>query len=77
MTRLLEKAIEAMRRLSDDAQDAVAREVLARIEEEAEWDGLTSSQVARQWLENSARAALDEHEKGETLPFDPSDRREP
>jgi hypothetical protein len=28
MTKLLEKAIEAMRRLSDDAQDAVAREVL-------------------------------------------------
>lgn len=76
MTKLLEKAIEAMRRLSDDAQDAVAREVLARIEGEAEWDRLSSSPASRAWLEKSARAALEEHDKGETLPFDPSDRPE-
>jgi hypothetical protein len=74
MTKLLEKAIEAMRRLSDDAQDAVAREVLARIEEEAEWDRLTSAPAAQAWLEKGARAAIEEHEKGETLHFDPSNR---
>jgi hypothetical protein len=74
MTKLLEKAIEAMRRLSDEAQDAVAREVLARIEEEAGWERLVSSPESRTWLEKEARAALEEHERGETLPFDPSDR---
>ena len=75
MTKLLEKAIEAMRRLTEDAQDAVAREVLARIEEEAEWDRLVSSPESGAWLEKEARAALADHDKGETLPFDPSDRR--
>jgi hypothetical protein len=37
--------------------------VLARIEEEAQWDGLTSSPASRSWLESSARAALEEHER--------------
>jgi hypothetical protein len=32
MAKLLAKAIAAMRRLYDDAQDAVAREVLARLD---------------------------------------------
>jgi hypothetical protein len=76
MTKLLEKAIAAMRRLSDDAQDSVAREVLARIEEEADWDKLAASPASRSWLEKTARAAIEEHEKGELLPFDPSNRPE-
>ena len=74
MTKLLERAIEALKRLPDADQDSMAREVLTRIEEEAEWDHLVASPKSQSWLEDAARQALEEHARGETLPVDPSDR---
>ena len=73
MTKTIDKAIEAMKALGEAEQNALAEEVLARIEEEAEWERLVSSQASQRWLEQAANEALAEYAKGETTPRDPSD----
>ena len=72
MTDLMEKAIAALKQLPEGEQDAMAREVLARIAEEAEWDRLVASPASHAWLEQAAKRALESHKAGRTKPFDPT-----
>lgn len=74
MTKMIDKAIEALRQLPASEQDAMAREVLARIEEESEWDTLIATPSSQEWLERAARMALEQHNKGETQPIDPASK---
>ena len=72
MTQMLDKAIEAMKRLPPEEQDAIAREMLARIEEETEWDTLVATPQSQGWLEQAAKRALAARDRGESEPFDPA-----
>ena len=54
MSKLLDKAIERLRRLPAGQQDDFARELLERIEEEAEWDVLVGGEKSLTWLEKQA-----------------------
>lgn len=74
MTKLLDKALDYVRTLSDEEQDELARELLARFDDTAKWDTLLASEKSETWLEGAARAALDARAKGKTSPFDPSDK---
>lgn len=67
MTKLLEKAIEAVQRLPDAEQDALAAIVLQEIESERHWTELfDKSQDA---LARLAAEALEEHDAGKTRPL--------
>lgn len=64
MTDLLKKAFEAVSRLPDDEQDAMAEWLLAELASEEKWEEhFAKSQGALSLL---AQEALDEHEKGQT-----------
>ncbi len=73
MTKLMDQAIEALKGLPESEQDAMARELLARLEEEEEWDQLVASPKSQAWLEQAAQRAVKSHTEGRTKPFDPSD----
>lgn len=67
MTKLLEKAISAARRLPAAEQDAVAAIILKELESEQRWaDLFAKSQDA---LARLAAEALDEHAAGKTRPL--------
>ena len=69
MTELLKKAFEAVSRLPEDEQDAVAEWLLAELSSEEGWrERFAETQDALSVL---AREALDEHERGETEDLDP------
>lgn len=67
MTKLLEKAISAAKRLPAAEQDAVAAIILKELESEQRWaDLFAKSQDA---LARLAAEALDEHAAGKTRPL--------
>ncbi len=64
MTDLLKKAFDAVSRLPDDEQNAMAELLLAELASEEKWEKrFAKSQGALSLL---AQEALDEHERGET-----------
>lgn len=65
MTEQLQLAIEALRRLPDDAQDAIAARILEEIEEQ-EWDAIVSKPHVRARLRELGRQALEEDQAGKT-----------
>jgi hypothetical protein len=69
MTKLMEQAIEKLRSLPEDAQDAVAGFVLSELEENQRWEQ-TSLQHADK-LRRLADEALDDLRAGRTAPLDP------
>jgi hypothetical protein len=72
MNALLEKALAAAARLPDDEQEAIAILILDEIEDERGWTerfAATQDQIGE--LVRRARA---EAERGDVLPYDPSDR---
>ena len=68
MSTLLEKALEKVGALSQDEQDAIASQILASLADEEAWKKrfVEKSEVIRRM----AREAIEEDEKGETLPLD-------
>ena len=66
MTRLMEKAIAAIKSLPEQEQDALAQELLDRLDEESEWSRLVGSPKSQAWMAEAAREALAEHDRGET-----------
>ena len=68
MTKLLDKAIEAARKLSPAEQDALGELLLEEIADEAHWAKKFAE--TQHILEKLADEALDEHARGETRPFD-------
>jgi hypothetical protein len=69
MPALLDKAISELRALSTPEQDAVAEFVLDVIAER-KFDQLIESEASIRVLEKMAKAALEEHRRGETIDID-------
>ena len=77
MNALLDKAIFAIRQLPEAEQEAIARELLERIEADARWDTLFADPRSEALLERLADEALDEIRRGEVIDGDPGDRNAP
>ena len=65
MTEQLRHAIEAMQRLPDEAQNAIAARIWEEIEEQ-EWDAIVSKPRVQTRLRELARQALEEDKAGQT-----------
>jgi hypothetical protein len=65
MTEQLRHAIEAMQRLPDEAQNAIAARILEEIEEQ-EWDAIVRKPRVQARLRELGRQALEEDRAGET-----------
>jgi hypothetical protein len=77
MNALLDKAIFAVRKLPEAEQEAIARELLERIEADARWDALFADPRCEALLDRLADEALDEVRRGEVFDGDPGDRDAP
>ena len=67
MSSLLEKAIEKVTALPPDEQDAIASQILASLADEEAWKKRFAEK--RDVIRRLAREALEEDDKGETLPL--------
>ncbi len=65
MTEQLQHAIEALRRLPANAQNAIATRILEEIEEQ-EWDTIVSKPRVQVRLRELGRQAMEEDRAGET-----------
>ena len=72
MTELLNKAFEAASKLSPSEQDALARELLARIEADARWDAAFADPRSEDLLQRLADEAAQDIARGDVLDYDPA-----
>jgi len=77
MNALLDRAISAIQKLPEAEQEAIAREVLERIEADERWDALFADPRSEALLERLADEALDEVRRGDVVDGDPGSRRTP
>jgi acyl-CoA reductase-like NAD-dependent aldehyde dehydrogenase len=68
MSTLLEKALERVVALPEDEQDAIASQILASLADEDDWK--TRFAGKRDAIRRMAAEALEEDDRGETLPLD-------
>ena len=68
MSSLLDKALERVAALPPDEQDAIASQILASLADEEAWR--TRFAEKRDVIRRMARQAVEEDERGETLPLD-------
>jgi hypothetical protein len=68
MTKLLKKAFDAASSLPPERQDAIARLVLAEIEDEKRWDIAFAGSQDK--LAHMADEAIEEHKDGRTCPME-------
>jgi hypothetical protein len=68
MATLLEKALEKVGALPPDEQDAIASQILASLADEAAWKKRFVEK--REVIRRMAREAIEEDERGQTLPLD-------
>ena len=68
MSSLLEKALEKVIALPPDEQDAIASQILASLADEAAWKSRYAQK--RDVIRRLALEALEEDDRGETLPLD-------
>ena len=73
MNALMNKAIAAVSRLPDAEQEAIARELLERIEAESRWATLLADPRSKATLRRLAAEARSEMARGEVSDGDPSD----
>ena len=71
MTKILDKAIEEVRKLPPEQQDALGARILEELADEAKWTKAFAEMQDR--LERLADEVLKEIEAGKTKPFDPAD----
>lgn len=69
MTELLEKAIERMKKLEANEQDAIARTILEELEDEEKWDRAFAQ--SQDILALLAAQAMEEDRSGNTEALDP------
>ena len=67
MSTLLEKALEQVVALPQDEQDLIASQIIASLADEEAWKIRFAGK--RDVIRRMAREALDEHQRGETLPL--------
>ena len=68
MSSLLEKALEKVATLPENEQDAIASQILDSLADEDAWK--TRLAAKRDVIRRMAREALEEDQRGETLPLD-------
>jgi hypothetical protein len=68
VSALLEKALERLHALPPDEQDAIASQILATLADEEAWKRRFAQK--RNVIRRLAHEALQEDERGETLPLD-------
>jgi hypothetical protein len=68
MSSLLEKALEKVGALPPDEQDAIASQILASLADEEAWKKRFTEKP--DIIRRMAQEAIDEDERGETLPLD-------
>jgi len=68
MSTLLEKALEKVSTLPPDQQDAIASQILASIADEEGWK--KRFEEKRNVIRGLASEALEEDDRGETVPLD-------
>jgi len=68
MSTLLEEALIRVVALPQDEQDAIASQIVASIADESAWK--TRFAEKRDVIPRMAREAIEEDERGETLPMD-------
>jgi hypothetical protein len=68
MSTLLEKALEKVGALPEDEQDAIASQILASLADEEAWKKRYAEK--REVIRRMAREAIEEDERGETIPLD-------
>ncbi|MEM9089743.1 MAG: hypothetical protein AAGC93_13470 [Cyanobacteria bacterium P01_F01_bin.53] len=69
MTELLEQAIEHLRSLDAEKQDAIASLIMEELEDEAKWD--TAFASSQNLLANLATEAMAEYDAGQTQALNP------
>jgi len=74
---LLDKAISAIQKLPEAEQEAIAREVLERIEADARWEALLSDPRSEAVLKRLADEAREDGRRGDVVDGDPGSRRAP
>jgi hypothetical protein len=75
MNALLDKAIAAIQKLPEAEQEAIAREVLERIEADARWDALFADPRSKALLKRLADEARDEISRRAVVDGDPGSGR--
>ena len=68
MSTLLEKALERVIALPEDEQDAIASRIILSLADEESWKKSFAGE--RDVIRRMAREALEQDERGETLPLD-------
>jgi len=68
MSTLLKQALERVGSLPPDEQDAIAAQILTSLEDESAWRRRFAER--RDVIRRLAREALEDDERGETLPLD-------
>ncbi|CCQ73267.1 Conserved protein of unknown function [Magnetospira sp. QH-2] len=58
MENLMKQAFDALHTLPEADQQRIAYEIIERVEDKSEWDGLVASPEAQDWLEWGARKVL-------------------
>ena len=69
MTELLERAIEHLRSLDADRQNAIASLIMEELEDEAKWDAAFAG--SQDLLADIATEAMAEYNAGQTQVLDP------
>ena len=68
MSTLLEKALQQVVALPEDEQDAIASQILLTLADDDQWKQRFAAK--REVIHRMAREALEEDERGETIPLD-------
>jgi hypothetical protein len=69
MTKLLERAVEKMKNLPENEQDAIASIILEELEDEMRWEKAFAR--SQDVLAKLAQEAIDEERTGKTRELDP------
>jgi hypothetical protein len=74
MSKVLDQALEELKALPEDAQDAIAHDLLEMIRSERKWDELFADPRSAGVLEKLADEADEEGACGADFDFDPATR---
>lgn len=77
MNAILKRAIDAVQALPPAEQEAIARELLDRLEADARWDKLFAGPRSEALLDRLAEEAAEDIERGRTVDGDPSGHSAP
>ena len=77
MPTVLEQALEELKTMPSDAQDAIAQDLLDLIRSERKWDDLFADPRSEKLFDQMAKNVRADIAAGRVTPGDPSDRQGP